>query len=94
MIKSSILLKFTLLNISISFWTLREYLAFYKSEFLKATYSVFFTDSIYGCIAVHDFAEMLKHKYNEERVNFVISNEKLTFQYPQLLDIMINKKSA
>ena len=71
-----------------------EYLAFYKSEFLKATYSVFFTDNIYGCIALTDFAEMLKHKYNEERVNFVISNEKLTFQYPQLLDIMINKKSA
>ena len=71
-----------------------EYLAFYKSEFLKATYSVFFTDSIYGCIAVHDFAEMLKHKYNEERVNFVISNEKLIFEHPELLDIMLNKKRA
>lgn len=71
-----------------------EYIAFYKSEFLKATYSVHFTDSIYGCIAVHDFAEMLKYKYNEDRVSFIISNEKLTFEHPELLDIMLDKKRA
>ena len=71
-----------------------EYIAFSKSEFLKATFSVFFNDSVYGSVALVDFSEMLKRKYDEDKVTFVISNEKITFQNPNLLDLMINKRRA
>ncbi len=71
-----------------------DFIAYCKSEFLKATYSVFFTDCIYGSLALTDFAEMLKHKYDEEKVTFEISNEKITFQSPELLDVMMNKRRA
>ena len=71
-----------------------DFVAFFKSEFLKATYSVFFTDSIYGSVSLLDFAEMLKFKYDEKKVSFEISNEKITFQSRELLDLMMNKRRA
>ena len=71
-----------------------DFIAFYKSEFLKATFAVFFTDSIYGSVSLVDFSEMLKRKYDEEKVTFVISNEKITFQNPELLDLMMGRKRA
>jgi hypothetical protein len=35
-----------------------EYVAYYRSEFLNATFSVYFRDTIFGAIALHDFTEM------------------------------------
>ena len=71
-----------------------NFVAFFKSEFLKTTFALYFTDSIYGSISLVDFAEMLKHKYETDKVTFVISNEKITFHSPELLDLMMNKKRA
>ena len=71
-----------------------NFIAFSKSEFLKATFCLCFNDSVYGCLAVHDFAEMLKRKYETDKVTFVISNEKITFRSPELLDLMMNRKRA
>jgi hypothetical protein len=71
-----------------------DFIAFCKSEFLKATFAVFFTDSIYGSVSLVDFSEMLKRKYETDKVTFVISNEKITFRSPELLDLMMNKKRA
>ena len=71
-----------------------QFVAFVKSEFLKATFALYFSDSIYGSVSLVDFAEMLKHKYETDKVTFVISNEKITFRSPELLDIMLNKKRA
>ena len=47
-----------------------EYVAYYRSEFLNATFSVYFRDTIFGAIALHDFTEMLKGKYEkgEDRI--------------------------
>ena len=71
-----------------------NFVAFSKSEFLKATFALYFTDSIYGSVSLVDFTEMLKHKYETDRVTFVISNEKITFRSPELLDLMMNRKRA
>ena len=70
-----------------------EYLAYCKNEFLKATFALYFTDSIYGSASLVDFSEMLKHKYDEEKVTFEISNEKITFQNPELLDLMMKRRA-
>jgi hypothetical protein len=66
-----------------------NFVAFSKSEFLKTTFALYFTDSIYGSISLVDFAEMLKHKYETDKVTFEISSEKLTFKNPKLLEVMI-----
>lgn len=66
-----------------------EYLAYCKSEFLKSTFSLYFTDSIFGSVALHEFAEMLQYKYDDKKVFFEISSEKLTFKNPKLLEVMI-----
>ncbi|GAF91261.1 unnamed protein product [marine sediment metagenome] len=71
-----------------------EYLAYFKSELMKSTFSVYFTDCITGAVSLNDFAEMLKYKYDEKKVNFEISEEKLTFKNPALLELMSSKERA
>ena len=56
-----------------------EYIAYYRSELLNATYSVYFRDNIFGAITLHDFSEMMKSKYKEDDIEFIISEEKLQF---------------
>jgi len=36
-----------------------NYVAYFKSEFLNATFSVFFQDTITGALALHTFSEMI-----------------------------------
>ncbi len=38
-----------------------EHLAWFRSEPMQATYSVFFRDSLMGAIALHEFCEMIRH---------------------------------
>jgi len=57
-----------------------EYIAYYRSEFLNATYLVYFRDNIFGSVALHEFSEMLRSKYRGSEVEFIISPEKLRFK--------------
>jgi len=65
-----------------------EYIAYYRSELLNATYSVYFRDNIFGAIALHDFSEMIKGKYKEEDIEFIISEEKVLFNSKALQEAM------
>ncbi len=65
-----------------------EYIAYYKSDFLDATYSVYFRDNIMGLVAFHNFSEMIKKKYGKAEVDFVISDEKMQFKSKTLLEVM------
>jgi hypothetical protein len=47
-----------------------EYIAFYTSDFLDATFSVYFKDNIMGAIALNNFSDMLKVRYEKEKVDF------------------------
>ena len=69
-----------------------EYVAYYKSEFLNATYLVYFRDNIFGSVALHEFSEMIKSKYRESEVNFIISDEKVEFKSRALLEAMSGSK--
>ena len=69
-----------------------EYVAYYASEFLNATFSVYFRDTIFGAIALHDFTEMLKGKYEKERIVFVVSEERMRFKSRDLLEAMTGNK--
>jgi len=69
-----------------------EYIAYYRSEFLNATYLVYFRDNIFGSVALHEFSEMIKSKYRESEVNFIISDEKVEFKSRALLEAMNGSK--
>jgi len=69
-----------------------EYIAYYRSEFLNATYLVYFRDNIFGSVALHEFSEMIKSKYRESEVNFIISDEKVEFKSRALLEAMSGSK--
>jgi len=68
-----------------------EYIAYYRSELLNATYSVYFRDNIFGAIALHDFSEMIKRKYEKEGIEFIISEEKMHLKSKALLEAMCLK---
>ena len=69
-----------------------NFIAYFKHEFLKSTFFVFFTDSIIGAVALNHFFQMLKNKYNEESFNFVISDEEIKFKNEHLLNQIIETK--
>ena len=71
-----------------------EYFAFHKSEFLNATYSVHFTDTLQGSLSLVDFTRMLKYKYESDQVRFEISSEKINFSNSQLLATAIFNKES
>ena len=68
-----------------------EYIAYYRSDFLNATYSVYFRDNIFGAIALHDFSEMIKRKYEKEDIEFILSEEKMQLKSKALLEAMCLK---
>ena len=65
-----------------------EYIAYYTSEFLEATFSVYFKDNIMGAIALQNFSEMIKMKYEKEKVEFEVSEEEVRFKSRNLLEVM------
>lgn len=67
-----------------------EFLAFYQSEIMQATFFIYFKDNIMGSIALNTFMEMLRMKY-ESNVNLCLLNEKAKFQSKAMIDIVSQK---
>lgn len=67
-----------------------EFLAFYQSEILQATYFIYFKDNIMGSIALNTFIEMLRKKYSTD-INLCLLNEKAKFQSKAMIDIVSQK---
>ena len=71
-----------------------EHLAYYNSEFLKATFSVYFQDDIFGALALNSFSEMIRKQfgkqYRREEVEFVIEDESMQFKSKALLDVLVD----
>jgi hypothetical protein len=72
----------------------REYLAFYKHEFFKTTFAVFFNDSIVGAVSLTHFFEMIRMQFAIEHLEIVVSNEMYELKNPALLDILSMKEEA
>ncbi|MBN2545511.1 MAG: hypothetical protein JXB50_06925 [Spirochaetes bacterium] len=62
------------------------FIAYIKNSVLNASFSVCFTDSILGAIALTDFFKMLKSKYEKETIEFVISDDEINIKNQCLLD--------
>ncbi len=68
-----------------------EYVACYRSEFLDATFSVCFKD-ILGAVALQSFSEMIKLKYEGDRVDFELTGERLVFKSRDLFEVMTGSR--
>ena len=68
------------------------FVAYFKNEFLKSTFFILFTDTICGAIALNEFFQMLKSKYEKEKFNFVISDDEIKFQNEHLLNQIIERE--
>jgi len=69
-------------------WQKGEYIAFYNLELLGATFSMCFKDNIMGAMAPHSFSEMLKSKYDKQRIAFELCEEQARFHDRDLLEAM------
>ena len=65
-----------------------EYLAYFRSEPLEATYSVYFHDNLMGALALFNFAEMLRRSYGVEAVRLELCDGAMVFRSPAILDVL------
>ena len=65
-----------------------EYLAYFRSEPLDATFSVFFHDNLTGAIALHEFADMIRRRYKVAEVRLELSDQALVFRSQAVLDVL------
>ena len=75
-----------------------EYIAYYEAEFLQATFSVHLKDNIFGALALHAFAEMIRKTYGKNyksgEIDFMVSDQAMSFQSKALLDVFSCKHAA
>ena len=69
-----------------------EYLAYCRSRFLDATFSVYFKDTMMGALALHEFIEMIRRKYEEQQVRTLVSGEEILFKNEALLDVLAGEE--
>jgi hypothetical protein len=67
-----------------------DFLAFYQSDILQATFFTYFKDNIMGAIALNAFTGMLEKKYSTD-VELRLLDEKAKFHNKGLLDIVTHK---
>ena len=75
-----------------------EYIAYYEAEFLQATFSVLLKDNIFGALALHSFAEMIRKTYGKNyrsgEIDFTVSNEAVSLKNKALLDVLSCRHGA
>jgi hypothetical protein len=71
-----------------------DFIAYFKNPVLKSTFFICFTDSILGSIALNDFFQMLKTKYDKESFSFVVGDEAIKFKNEHLLNQIIEKEEV
>lgn len=68
--------------------TEHEYFAYAKSFCGKATYIVYFEDTIWGAVTLHNFIEMLGTYFQENKVDVNINDKNLTIKNELILDLI------
>ena len=67
-----------------------QHLAWFRSEPMQATYSVFFRDSLMGAIALHEFCEMIRRKYKVDGIRLEVCDRQVAFRSQAVLDVLSN----
>ncbi len=76
----------------------QEYVAYFESQFLQAQFCVYLKDAIFGAMALHAFAEMVKKafgkNYRTGEITFQVSQQPVPFCSRPILDILDSSQSA
>ena len=74
-----------------------EYVASYRSEFLQARYCVYVKDSIFGALALHNFAEMVRKSFGKNyrtgEIEFEVSRETAVFTNQAFVDVVEHRSA-
>ena len=70
----------------------REFIAYYKSDFLKSTFCAVFKDDIFGAVCLSRFTEMIKTHFNEQNITLFISDKNIKFKSQALLNELTQKQ--
>jgi len=65
-----------------------EFFAYTKSICGKATYFLYFQDSIWGAITLHNFIEMLKSFFQQKNVNVRIDEKSIPIKNKYILELI------
>ena len=65
----------------------RDYLAYARKFSGRATYFVYFQDNLWGAVALHNFAEMLRLAWGQ-RAQLRIVEQELSLKYPAVLELL------
>ena len=72
----------------------KEYLAYFKDEFMKATFCVAFKDSILGAVSLNRFIEMIKAFFEIKKIPISISEKEFQVKSKALLDVLTNREEV
>ena len=69
-----------------------DFIAYFKSSFLNATFCIIFKDYVFGAVGLNTFSEMIKYKYNDNNIKFVISDSEVKLKNPHLIEQIKTRK--
>jgi hypothetical protein len=72
--------------------TKHEYIAYTKSLCGKATYFLYFEDSIWGAVNLHSFIEMLKMFFKQKNVELKVNDKTLHVKNKEILSLLQNQQ--
>lgn len=71
----------------------RDYLAYARKFSGRATYFVYFRDNLWGAVALHNFAEMLRLAWGQ-RPHLRIVDQELSLRHPAVLELLRQSSGA
>jgi len=67
-----------------------EYFAYAKSICGKATYFVYFTDDIWGAVALHNFVQMLQRHFKIPDIGLTLTDTRIHLKNDRILELLRN----
>lgn len=68
-----------------------EYIAYVKSLCGKATYFLYFTDGLFGAVALCNFVEMLKSYFKADKFNLTVHENAISLKHEEILTFLKEK---
>jgi len=65
-----------------------EYIAYAKSLCGKATYFLYFTDGLYGAVALCNFVEMLKSFFKVDRLDVTVHKNAVSLKHKEVYALL------
>ena len=70
-----------------------EYIAYAKSLCGRATYFLYFTDGLFGAVALCNFVEMLKRFFNSERLDLTVHENAVSLKHEEIFELLKGERA-